>query len=116
MSIQSTPSVHIDADLPGCTLTELAHEDNQEAHIPLPKWLQDNLAHLGIETWFPVQQMIIPKLLARDKILSSETRKAAFHDLIVNAPTGSGKTLAYAVPIVMVRMSVLCAACSRTIW
>ncbi len=44
------------------------------------------LAERGFEQPFPVQEMVIPDVLAG-------------HDVLVKSPTGSGKTLAFAVPI-----------------
>lgn len=48
---------------------------------------------LNVDTLFPVQRAVIPKLLYGCN---------ASGDVCVCAPTGSGKTLAYAIPIVQV--------------
>ena len=45
------------------------------------------LAERGIETAFPVQQLVVPDALAA-------------RDVLVKSPTGSGKTLAFGVPLV----------------
>jgi superfamily II DNA/RNA helicase len=45
------------------------------------------LGNAGIETPFPVQQMVIGDVLAG-------------HDVLVRSPTGSGKTLAFGIPLV----------------
>ncbi|KAL4125534.1 hypothetical protein PRIC2_009117 [Phytophthora ramorum] len=50
------------------------------------------LAELKIRSFFPVQAVAIPKLLASDSDRVT--------DICISAPTGSGKTLTYVVPIV----------------
>ncbi|KAL4152345.1 hypothetical protein PRNP1_009278 [Phytophthora ramorum] len=50
------------------------------------------LAELRIRSFFPVQAVAIPKLLASDSDRVT--------DICISAPTGSGKTLTYVVPIV----------------
>ena len=57
--------------------------------------LSQNLLNSGIETFFPVQNDVIPILLAQNSQHCIEPQ-----DICVSAPTGSGKTLSYAVPIV----------------
>ena len=57
--------------------------------------LSQNLLSSGIETFFPVQNDVIPILLAQNSQHCIEPQ-----DICVSAPTGSGKTLSYAVPIV----------------
>ncbi|KAE8883215.1 hypothetical protein PF002_g2478 [Phytophthora fragariae] len=50
------------------------------------------LAALNIRSFFPVQAVAIPKILASDSDRVT--------DICISAPTGSGKTLTYVVPIV----------------
>ncbi|ETK80241.1 hypothetical protein F441_14275 [Phytophthora nicotianae CJ01A1] len=50
------------------------------------------LAKLNIRSFFPVQAVAIPKILASDSDRVT--------DICISAPTGSGKTLTYVVPIV----------------
>jgi len=52
----------------------------------------------GKNKLFPVQQMMIPKILFEDKV------KVLYHplDFCIAASTGSGKTLAYALPVLQV--------------
>jgi len=57
--------------------------------------LAKNLASTGVESFFPVQVDVIPKLLQQNANQCIEPQ-----DICVSAPTGSGKTLSYAVPIV----------------
>lgn len=54
-----------------------------------------NLGAKGIDSFFPVQQEVIPLLLRQNS-----SRCIIPQDICVSAPTGSGKTLSYAVPIV----------------
>ncbi|EGZ27955.1 hypothetical protein PHYSODRAFT_258291 [Phytophthora sojae] len=51
-----------------------------------------SLAALSIRSFFPVQAVAIPKILASDSDRVT--------DICISAPTGSGKTLTYVVPIV----------------
>ncbi|GMF35835.1 unnamed protein product [Phytophthora fragariaefolia] len=51
-----------------------------------------SLAALNIRSFFPVQAVAIPKILASDSDRVT--------DICISAPTGSGKTLTYVVPIV----------------
>ena len=57
--------------------------------------LAKNLLSSGVESFFPVQVDVIPKLLQQNANQCIEPQ-----DICVSAPTGSGKTLSYAVPIV----------------
>lgn len=57
--------------------------------------LAKNLVSTGVESFFPVQVDVIPKLLQQNANQCIEPQ-----DICVSAPTGSGKTLSYAVPIV----------------
>ncbi|KAF4323754.1 hypothetical protein JM18_000757 [Phytophthora kernoviae] len=50
------------------------------------------LTKLGIRSFFPVQAVAIPKILASDSDRVT--------DICISAPTGSGKTLTYVVPII----------------
>ncbi|RLN66521.1 hypothetical protein BBJ29_006140 [Phytophthora kernoviae] len=50
------------------------------------------LNKLGIRSFFPVQAVAIPKILASDSDRVT--------DICISAPTGSGKTLTYVVPII----------------
>uniref|UniRef100_A0A7S1IFS1 ATP-dependent RNA helicase n=1 Tax=Eutreptiella gymnastica TaxID=73025 RepID=A0A7S1IFS1_9EUGL len=56
-------------------------------------YLQSRLAAQGIKALFPVQETVIPEVLAA---FSSHT----LSDVCVCSPTGSGKTMAYALPII----------------
>jgi len=52
-------------------------------------------SHFHIETYFPIQQHVIPAVLASHKL-------GSWGDVCVCSPTGSGKTIAYVLPIVQV--------------
>eukprot|EP00428_Durinskia_dybowskii_P077196 CAMPEP_0170361444 /NCGR_PEP_ID=MMETSP0117_2-20130122/3808_1 /TAXON_ID=400756 /ORGANISM="Durinskia baltica, Strain CSIRO CS-38" /LENGTH=600 /DNA_ID=CAMNT_0010615807 /DNA_START=46 /DNA_END=1845 /DNA_ORIENTATION=+ len=54
-----------------------------------------NLINSGVTKFFPVQNDVVPILLAQNSKHCIEPQ-----DICVSAPTGSGKTLSYAVPIV----------------
>lgn len=60
--------------------------------------LDDQIVHSlqqnGIETFFPIQQQVIPELLKQSHCSIIKPR-----DICVSAPTGSGKTLSYAIPV-----------------
>ncbi|HST39321.1 MAG TPA: DEAD/DEAH box helicase, partial [Conexibacter sp.] len=45
------------------------------------------LSKRGIDTAFPIQQLVVPDVLDG-------------HDVLIQSPTGSGKTLAFGVPLV----------------
>ena len=62
--------------------------------------LADNLIEDGVESFFPVQRIVIPQLLRNNSRLCVQPR-----DMCVSAPTGSGKTIAYAVPILQSLMN-----------
>ncbi|KAH8918966.1 DEAD-domain-containing protein [Atractiella rhizophila] len=66
-------------------------EQGELRELGLEEKLMEKLKDSGIESFFQVQEVVIPLLL-------SKTRRQ--RDLLVSAPTGSGKTLAYALPIV----------------
>lgn len=57
--------------------------------LGLSEHIITNLKTDGIESTFPIQSAVIPRLLRRSN-----------RDLCVSAATGSGKTLAYVVPII----------------
>ncbi|KAJ3113793.1 ATP-dependent RNA helicase dbp6 [Physocladia obscura] len=62
----------------------------------LSKHAQTRLAALNITHLFPVQQVVLPKLLISRYSSSPRTPPG---DLLVSSATGSGKTLAYVLPI-----------------
>ncbi|OQS04504.1 DEAD/DEAH box RNA helicase [Thraustotheca clavata] len=66
------------------------HWAKQEYGIDLDPELCKNLEATGIYSFFPIQHITIPKILA-----TGYTK-----DLCINAPTGSGKTMVYCLPIV----------------
>lgn len=75
------------------------HTDPMTVTQSLDSWLldnliADNLIEDGIDSFFPVQRLVIPQLLRNNARLCVQPR-----DMCVSAPTGSGKTIAYAVPI-----------------
>jgi ATP-dependent RNA helicase DDX51/DBP6 len=75
------------------------HPDPMTVTQSLDSWLlddliADNLIEDGIDSFFPVQRLVIPQLLRNNARLCVQPR-----DMCVSAPTGSGKTIAYAVPI-----------------
>jgi ATP-dependent RNA helicase DDX51/DBP6 len=75
------------------------HPDPMTVTQSLDSWLldnliADNLSEDGIDSFFPVQRLVIPQLLRNNARLCVQPR-----DMCVSAPTGSGKTIAYAVPI-----------------
>ena len=57
------------------------------ADLGASRAVTDALAERGIHTPFPVQQLVIPDVLAG-------------RDVLVKSPTGSGKTLAFGIPMV----------------
>jgi ATP-dependent RNA helicase DDX51/DBP6 len=57
--------------------------------------LAENLQKEGINSFFPVQNDVIPVLLRQNSSYCIKPQ-----DICVSAPTGSGKTLSYALPIV----------------
>ncbi|XP_053646722.1 ATP-dependent RNA helicase DDX51 [Cherax quadricarinatus] len=59
--------------------------------------LKKILEEQKIEKFFPVQNAVIPEILASASSLSMRYRP---RDICVSAPTGSGKTLAYVLPII----------------
>ncbi|KAI9338576.1 P-loop containing nucleoside triphosphate hydrolase protein, partial [Zopfochytrium polystomum] len=60
--------------------------------------LTTRLAANGVTHLFPVQQAVLPRLLATRRATSAAATPP--QDLLVAAPTGSGKTLAYVLPVV----------------
>ncbi|CAG0880704.1 unnamed protein product [Darwinula stevensoni] len=72
---------------------QLIVEDLLGLHPQLVKRLKSN----NIHTFFPVQRVVIPALLA-----SFQSWHYPPRDVCVSAPTGSGKTLAYVLPLVQV--------------
>jgi ATP-dependent RNA helicase DDX51/DBP6 len=61
----------------------------------IDKGLAENLEKEGINSFFPVQNDVIPVLLRQNSSYCIKPQ-----DICVSAPTGSGKTLSYALPIV----------------
>ncbi|RLN13755.1 hypothetical protein BBJ28_00005167 [Nothophytophthora sp. Chile5] len=66
--------------------------DKLAARWSLAPEVRATLRALQIRSFFPVQAVAIPKLLANDSDRVT--------DICISAPTGSGKTLTYVVPIV----------------
>ncbi|RHY33411.1 hypothetical protein DYB32_001661 [Aphanomyces invadans] len=66
------------------------HWSKADYNIDLDPQVRRNLATCGIHSFFPIQHVTIPKILA-----TGYTK-----DLCINAPTGSGKTMVYVLPIV----------------
>ena len=61
----------------------------------IEKQLLKNLVSSGVQSFFPVQQAVIPVLLRHNTQAATIPR-----DICVSAPTGSGKTISYALPII----------------
>ncbi|KAJ3207438.1 ATP-dependent RNA helicase dbp6 [Entophlyctis luteolus] len=79
------------------SLTE--HSDEAGISNPtynLSKHTQERLIAMEITHLFPVQQVVLPKLL---KSRYSSSPRTPPGDLLVSSSTGSGKTLAYCLPI-----------------
>jgi ATP-dependent RNA helicase DDX51/DBP6 len=74
--------------------TEMTVTDSLDSWL-LDKEVAKNLSEGGIESFFPVQQAVIPQLLRNNVRPCIQPR-----DMCVAAPTGSGKTIAYAIPII----------------
>ncbi|OQR92439.1 DEAD/DEAH box RNA helicase [Achlya hypogyna] len=72
------------------TKTTAEHWSKTEYGLDLDPTLCANLEATGIHSFFPIQHITIPKILA-----TGYTK-----DLCINAPTGSGKTMVYCLPIV----------------
>ncbi|CAK4070528.1 unnamed protein product [Aphanomyces euteiches] len=66
------------------------HWSKTEYNVDLDPQVCRNLEACGIHSFFPIQHVTIPKILA-----TGYTK-----DLCINAPTGSGKTMVYVLPIV----------------
>uniref|UniRef100_A0A182Y2B7 ATP-dependent RNA helicase n=1 Tax=Anopheles stephensi TaxID=30069 RepID=A0A182Y2B7_ANOST len=62
--------------------------------------IKNNLKSMGYKRLFPVQEKVIPWILA------AHGKPAPFwpRDVCISSPTGSGKTLAFAVPVVQLLM------------
>mmetsp|Transcript_13521 Transcript_13521/g.13100 ORF Transcript_13521/g.13100 Transcript_13521/m.13100 type:complete len:807 (+) Transcript_13521:186-2606(+) len=76
------------------SFTEMTVVDSIDSWL-LDKAVAKNLSEGGIESFFPVQQAVIPQLLRNNVRPCIQPR-----DMCVAAPTGSGKTIAYAIPII----------------
>lgn len=61
----------------------------------LAPFLVDNLEKDGYESFFPIQSLVIPDVIASDH----HSRILRVRDICVGAPTGSGKTLAFCLPV-----------------
>ena len=57
------------------------------ADLGVSRAVAGGLAGRGIDTPFPIQELVVPDALAG-------------HDVLAKSPTGSGKTLAFAIPVV----------------
>ncbi|KAF0697798.1 Aste57867_11541 [Aphanomyces stellatus] len=66
------------------------HWSKTEYDVDLDPQVCRNLETIGIHSFFPIQHVTIPKIMA-----TGYTK-----DLCINAPTGSGKTMVYVLPIV----------------
>jgi len=62
--------------------------------IGLSERLANNLVFHGFESFFEIQNLVIPKLLQNNSKRCIQPRH-----ICASAPTGSGKTLAYVVPL-----------------
>lgn len=60
----------------------------------LAPFLVENLLRDGYQTFFPIQCLVIPDVIASERHSHIRVR-----DVCVAAPTGSGKTLAFVIPI-----------------
>lgn len=60
----------------------------------LAGFLRDNLKRDGFDTFFPIQALSIPDVLASQRHAHIQAQ-----DVCITAPTGSGKTLSYVLPI-----------------
>ena len=63
-------------------------------NLGLSERLAQNLVNNGFETFFDIQNLVIPKLLQNNSRRCIQPRH-----ICASAPTGSGKTLAYVVPL-----------------
>ena len=78
----------------GSNLNSIAHVF-KSCGTNIENSLLQNLEGNGIQTFFPVQQAVIPILLRHNTQSATIPR-----DICVSAPTGSGKTISYALPII----------------
>jgi len=60
----------------------------------LAPFLIQNLEENGFKTFFPIQALVIPDVIASERHVHVRNR-----DICVSAPTGSGKTLAFVLPV-----------------
>ena len=60
----------------------------------LAPFLVDNLQEEGVESFFPIQALVIPDIIASERYSYIRAQ-----DICVSSPTGSGKTLAFVLPI-----------------
>jgi ATP-dependent helicase YprA (DUF1998 family) len=74
-------------------ISEIPIEKAAEAWKLAP-FLLDNLRRDGFQTFFPIQALTIPDVLANERHPHIQAR-----DICITAPTGSGKTLSYVLPI-----------------
>ena len=71
--------------------------------FPLPNTIIENLHKMGVKSFFPVQCVVVPRILeCSSGLLLRPASGVRPRDMCVSSPTGSGKTLAYVVPIVTV--------------
>jgi ATP-dependent RNA helicase DDX51/DBP6 len=61
----------------------------------LAPFLVENLKNDGYETFFPIQSLVIPDVIASER----HAQVQQCRDVCVAAPTGSGKTLAFCIPV-----------------
>jgi hypothetical protein len=60
----------------------------------LQPFLIQNLQENGFQSFFPIQALVIPDVIASERHVHIRNR-----DICVSAPTGSGKTLAFVLPV-----------------
>ena len=60
----------------------------------LAPFLVDNLEKDEYNTFFPIQALVIPDVIASERHAHIRNR-----DICVSAPTGSGKTLSFVLPV-----------------
>ncbi|GKY96065.1 hypothetical protein MPSEU_000566700 [Mayamaea pseudoterrestris] len=74
-------------------ISEMPMQKTAEAWNLAP-FLIDNLIREGFETFFSIQALTIPDVIASERHPHIQAR-----DVCITAPTGSGKTLSYVLPI-----------------
>ena len=85
---------------------DIASDSTHLEEFSIPNKIVSNLHRIGVESFFPVQSLVVPRLLEDSCGPLLRTVGGALpRDVCVSAPTGSGKTLAYVVPIVSVLSS-----------